>query len=174
LSPGTVTVSGAASGTSLAIDSGVANGIADTATLSLAGAGPSAFGIADLGTSVNEKVAALLLGGTPQSFGLTYGSLSSSAAIKSNAYFAGTGIVTVGLAGDYNQSGEVEAGDYVIWRKNQATYGGSAGYDLWRQNFGNVAGAGAGSNLGGNQAVPEPGTLLLALAGVLLTCAGRQ
>ena len=37
-------------------------------TLSLAGSGPSAFGIADLGASVNEKVAALLLGGTPQSF----------------------------------------------------------------------------------------------------------
>jgi fibronectin-binding autotransporter adhesin len=174
LNPGSnVTVSGAASGTSLAIDSGVANGIADTATLSLAGAGPSTFGFADLGAGVNEKVAALSLGGTPQSFGLTYGSLSSSAAIKSDVYFAGTGIVTVGLAGDYNHSGGVEAGDYVMWRKNTASFGGSAGYNLWRQNFGN-GGPGAGSGLGGNQAVPEPGTLLLAVAGSLLACAGRR
>ncbi len=132
-------------------------------------------GIVNVNATFNASTPALSLDGLPQNFGLTYGSLASSAVIKSDVHFAGTGIVTVGLAGDYNVSGEVEAGDYVIWRKNQAGFGGSAGYNLWRQNFGNVAVPGAGSGLGSdNQAVPEPSTLLLAVAGVLLACAGRR
>jgi autotransporter-associated beta strand protein len=171
LSPGNVTVNGGAAGTSLAIGTGVLNGIADTATLSLAGAGPTEFGTADLATGVNDKVAALLLGGAPQAFGLTFGSLSSSAAIKSDAYFAGTGVITVGTAGDFNQSGEVDAADYVTWRNDSAAYGGAAGFDLWRANFGNLATPGAGSGLGEHPAVPEPNALLLFVVGALLKCA---
>ena len=54
------------------------------------------------------------------------------------------------LPSDYNLSGEVEAGDYIIWRKTLGTdvanYSGADGsgngnvgpedYDLWRANFG--------------------------------------
>jgi fibronectin-binding autotransporter adhesin len=142
-------------------------------TLKAIGVGVSG-GTLNLGAN-NASVGALSLAGSPQNYGLTYGSLASSAAIKSNVYFSGTGIVTVGTAGDYNHSGEVEAGDYLIWRKNSAAYGNSAGYDLWRQNYGNIAVPGAGSGLvSGNQTVPEPGTLLLAMVGVLLACAGRR
>jgi hypothetical protein len=68
----------------------------------------------------------------------------------------------------------VDAADYVMWRANSAAFGGSAGYDLWRQNFGNVAAPGGGASLGESQGVPEPGTLLLAAAGVLLTYVGRR
>jgi hypothetical protein len=140
---------------------------------SLQGINISSGSIVGVNTS-NVSTTALSLGGTPQNYGLTYGSLASAAVIKSDVYFGGTGIVTVGLAGDYNSSGEVEAGDYVTWRKNTAAFGGSAGYNLWRQNFGNVFVPGAGAGLSGNQAVPEPATLLLAVIGVLLARVGRR
>ncbi len=79
----------------------------------------------------------------------------------------------VGLPGDFNSDGKVDAGDYVSWRKNNGTNNAlpndnglgtpitSAHYDLWRANFGNPPGSGSGSGLAGNQAVPEPATLVL-------------
>ena len=130
-------------------------------------------GIVNVNTS-NVSTTVLSLDGSPQNYGLTYGSLVSSAAIKSNVYFGGTGTITVGTAGDYNNNGQVDAADYVVWRANSAAFGGSAGYNLWRQNFGAVSVLGAGASLGGNQAIPEPGSLLLAVVGVALACVGCQ
>jgi hypothetical protein len=57
-----------------------------------------------------------------------------------------------GLPGDFNEDGRVNAADYVVWRKTDGT---PAGFNAWRANFGETAGAGADS------AVPEPSTLLL-------------
>ncbi len=63
------------------------------------------------------------------------------------------------LPGDYNGDGTVDAADYVLWRKND---GSQAGYDTWRDNFGQPAAGGAGSST-----VPEPATWLsLAIAGL--------
>lgn len=62
-------------------------------------------------------------------------------------------VVSTTLLGDFNSDGAVDAADYVLWRKNPAAYGDLAGYDTWRQNFGNSASAGASSMLA---AVPEP------------------
>jgi hypothetical protein len=70
----------------------------------------------------------------------------------------------VGLAGDYNNNGVVDAADYVAWRDNPGAFGGTpAGYDTWRANFGRTAGNGAGA-LVAAASVPEPavGTLVLA------------
>ncbi len=70
------------------------------------------------------------------------------------------------LDGDYNGNGKVDAPDYVVWRNGDSPDSSQAGYDLWRANFGNSAGSGAG--LGASSAVPEPGSLgllLIALAG---------
>jgi fibronectin-binding autotransporter adhesin len=166
--------SNATNPTKLQIDSTVAsiNAIADTATLTLAGGGTvdvADDGYADLGTGVNERVGALVLGTTAQSNGLTYGSTTSSALIQSDEYFANAGIVQVGLLGDFNGNGTVDAADEVLWSKNQTAFGGAAGYNLWQQNFGNVGGSGLG-----NQAVPEPATVLMLLAGISLACVGRR
>jgi hypothetical protein len=60
------------------------------------------------------------------------------------------------LAGDYNSNGLVDAADYVLWRNDSASHGGATGYDTWRANFGNSAGAGSGA-----AAVPEPSTVIL-------------
>jgi hypothetical protein len=73
-----------------------------------------------------------------------------------------------GLPGDFNQDGKVDAGDYVVWRKNVGsgtplpndgglgTPIGTAHYNLWTSNFGNMAGS-------GSAAVPEPAAYCLAL-----------
>jgi hypothetical protein len=76
------------------------------------------------------------------------------------------GIINFGTTpGDYNGDGNVDAADYIVWRKNQGTMntlsndngiGGTIGmahYNLWRSNFGTTAGSGSTLNAG---AVPEP------------------
>jgi len=65
------------------------------------------------------------------------------------------------VEGDYNANGTVDAADYVLWRKDPASFGGDpAGYNTWRTNFGDASGAGV--NLA---AVPEPTSI-----GLLLLC----
>ena len=66
------------------------------------------------------------------------------------------------LEGDYNEDGTVDAADYVVWRRDNID--GQAGYDLWRANFGMMAGGGGGV---GGSAVPEPAALLLSLLTIL-------
>jgi autotransporter-associated beta strand protein len=81
----------------LTIQSGVLDAIADSATLSLAGGGAAGVaddGFADLGASINETVAALLLGGVMEAPG-TYGSTLSGALFQYDEYFSGAGIITV-------------------------------------------------------------------------------
>ena len=78
----------------------------------------------------------------------------------------------LGLPGDFNSDGKVDAGDYVTWKKNEGTNNalandgglgtpiGAAHYNLWRANFGNPTGAGSGG-LGDAGNVPEPATIVL-------------
>ena len=102
LGTGNVTVNSAnlvfaGSSAKLLIAAGVADAIADTASLSLAGgnaAGVADDGYADLGAGINETVAALILGGTAMAPG-TYGSSTSGALFQFNEYFSGSGIITV-------------------------------------------------------------------------------
>ena len=179
-------------GAGLKINTGVTNAIADLATLRLAGCnaavgctggvpGTADGGYIDLGDGVNEHVAALMLSsdnGTtfaPQVYG-TYGSSASSAAFKLDEYFAGAGILMVGLPGDYNLDGKVDAADYVTWRNSPSAFGGTpAGYNNWRANFGASSGNGAGNALGGSSqtAVPEPTNIALALLGLAAMVALR-
>jgi T5SS/PEP-CTERM-associated repeat protein len=84
-------------------------------------------------------------------------------------------VYIVALPGDYNNNGVVDASDYVVWRKNQSTTnvlpndptGGTidiAQYNTWRTHFGQTAGSGAASSLGGlGSAVPEPSSAGMAL-----------
>ena len=44
--------------------------------------------------------------------------------------------LVVGLTGDFDQNGSVDAADYVWWRKFDGT---PATYESWRSNFGNTA-----------------------------------
>jgi hypothetical protein len=68
------------------------------------------------------------------------------------------GILSVGLTGDFNLDGMVDAADYVVWRKNGGT---PEEFSAWRANFGRSAASGSGS--ASNASVPEPASLLLLL-----------
>ena len=46
-------------------------------------------------------------------------------------------------AGDYSQNGNVDAADYVVWRKGLGTTYTQNDYDTWRAHFGQTAGSGA-------------------------------
>src|SRR3954467_12394859 len=104
LGTGDVSVFSSVGGSELQIVSGVTNGIANSATLSITngasggGLGSAALvangGFVDLGTGVNETVNMLRLNGALQTPG-TYGSSSSNATFKLDSFFSGTGVVTV-------------------------------------------------------------------------------
>jgi autotransporter-associated beta strand protein len=182
LGTGNVTVTG--TGSFLTIDNGVADGLNNGATLSFANGG-----LLNLAAGVNERVGALSFEAGLQPNG-TYGSSQSNAVNKFDEFFSGTGILTVGpaiLAGDYNNDGVVDAGDYVIWRKNVGqpsqtlpndTAGviiGNAQYNVWRSNFGSTSALPGSGSIASGGAVPEPssiGLLMLALATV--TTIGRS
>ena len=91
-------------------------------------------------------------------------------------YQGGTGndvvlvCAALGVPGDFNSDGKVDAGDYVIWRKADNTNNalpndnglgvpiGASHYALWRANFGNPPGSGSGL---GVAEVPEPATIVM-------------
>jgi hypothetical protein len=91
------------------------------------------------------------------------------------------------IPGDYNADGDVDTADYIVWRKTlgQAAVQGlgadgdtngtidEADYTVWRSNFGATAAGAAAVDASGatGSAVPEPGTLMLAYAGLAIwTC----
>jgi hypothetical protein len=75
-----------------------------------------------------------------------------------------TNFVPGGLAGDYNNDGNVDAADYVVWRKNPGNHGGDpGGYNTWKENFGESFGPGAG----GGAAVPEPASVAMTVVTLL-------
>jgi hypothetical protein len=77
-----------------------------------------------------------------------------------------TGSLAVGLAGDFDGNGKVDAGDYVVWRNGLGTTYTQNDYDVWRAHFGQSLGSGAGAD--GNAQVPEPTAALHLLSAVLL------
>lgn len=103
----------------------------------------------------------------------------------------GLTLAPVGVPGDYNGNGVVDAADYVVWRDtldsttdlraNGDNTGASEGkidaadYQYWTTRFGNTSGSGGGSVAGGNTAVPEPSSIaMLLVAGLsILGCRVR-
>jgi hypothetical protein len=90
----------------------------------------------------------------------------------------------VGVPGDYNANGTVDAADYVLWRNYQGTTqvlpndptGGIIGttqYTTWRSHFGQTSGSGAW-NVETLSAVPEPAAMTLISAASLLAAVRRN
>jgi hypothetical protein len=81
--------------------------------------------------------------------------------------------IPVGLPGDFNLDGIVDAADYVLWRKGLGTIFSQNDYEVWRAHFGETlaGGAGAASGSAGASsdpvATPEPSCLFLACCGWL-------
>jgi hypothetical protein len=78
------------------------------------------------------------------------------------------GSPALGVLGDYNNNGTVDAADYVVWRKNLNTTAPlpndvtagvtAADFTVWRINFGKTLVAGSGVAF--TRAVPEPPTIV--------------
>ena len=79
-----------------------------------------------------------------------------------------TGVISIGIAGDYNNNGTVDSGDYVVWRKGLGTTYSANDYSVWCANFGQTAGSG-GSAVA-NASVPEPATLVLLMLAAAAGC----
>jgi len=103
---------------------------------------------------------------------IAYGTLSGSvanlgapvgpSAFQYSLSDTGTSIVLsvtpVGLDGDFNLDGSVDAADYVVWRQGLGATYTQADYDTWRAHFGQTAGSGT------SEAVPEPSAIILVLS----------
>jgi T5SS/PEP-CTERM-associated repeat protein len=94
-----------------------------------------------------------------------------------------SGVLTVGVPGDYNHNGTVDAADYTVWRDTLGQTGAglaadgnhdqlidTADYNLWKANFGQAAGS--GSHTTGS--VPEPATAVMLSLGMLAIFGPRR
>jgi arabinogalactan endo-1,4-beta-galactosidase len=75
--------------------------------------------------------------------------------------------------GDFNEDGFVDAADYTLWRDGMGTAYDVDDYSDWLANFGSV-GSGAGGGIGSSASVPEPGMLMLFVAGIFFTAYCRR
>jgi autotransporter-associated beta strand protein len=72
--------------------------------------------------------------------------------------------VVFDLAGDLNHDLAVDAADYIWWRSNNGT---TEEFMEWRENFGNTVPEGSGLGGDAGAAIPEPGSLVIALCALL-------
>jgi hypothetical protein len=80
------------------------------------------------------------------------GTWASDTGIPITSYFLNS-------PGDYDSDGDVDAADYVVWRK---TDGMPAGNNAWRSHFGEPTGSESNASVHGT--VPEPSALLMIIA----------
>jgi len=68
-----------------------------------------------------------------------------------------------GLAGSFTGNGVVDAADYTRWRDGLGGTYTQAHYDVWRGNFGAIAGSGSSATAPdrASTGVPEPTSLVL-------------
>ncbi|MEX0611556.1 MAG: hypothetical protein WD229_05520, partial [Pirellulales bacterium] len=78
------------------------------------------------------------------------------------------------LPGDFNQDGNVDAADYIVWRHGLGTTHTSDDYDIWRTHFGETAGGGAAAIGVLNAAVPEATGFVLAMTGIIIGLASAR
>jgi autotransporter-associated beta strand protein len=134
-------------------------------SVSLTNAGGMAAGTYKLIDYLDSFTGNIVNLGTPT------GPAGFSYALQDNATNTSIDLV-VTSTGDYNGDHITDAADYVLWRKTPNAFGGDpAGYNIWRSKFGTSTGS--GSTLA-SHSVPEPGTMLLLMAGIAFTRLDRR
>jgi hypothetical protein len=68
------------------------------------------------------------------------------------------------LSGDFNNDGQVDVADYVVWRKGLGTTHSLNDFDLWRARYGDSPSGGASSS----EPIAEPASVLLLSSGALV------
>jgi hypothetical protein len=86
-------------------------------------------------------------------------------------YTTGTISVAVGIPGDFNQNGIVDAADYVVWRKYVGTTYAQADYNTWRAHFGQTAGSGTSHTA---PSIPEPPSFSMFILALLFAAPRRK
>ena len=76
-----------------------------------------------------------------------------------------------GLAGDFNSDSVVDAADYVTWRKGLGTNYILSDFYIWRANFGTTI---PGSGAAFIAAIPEPASVVILLAALVLSAPSRR
>ncbi len=74
--------------------------------------------------------------------------------------------LSIGLAGDFNTDGVVDAADYAVWRDGFGQQYTTIDYDIWAANYGRT--------LSGSLAVPEPAAIAVALFAIALSSPVRR
>ena len=128
------------------------------------------------GTVLNLGAPINIAGGAPVASDFTFTYSLSTGQMLQGVVKLGTLPSPVGVPGDYNGNGVVDAADYVLWRKggplqNEVATIGSVtpeDYTAWRARFGNTSGSGSSAMV--NSEVPEPTTLTSAV--LVLVCLG--
>jgi hypothetical protein len=131
------------------------------------------------GSSLFSQTGAVLdgtAGSAIQSFRISaYGTGSSSNGSK-ELFFDNLSVTSTAITGDYNNNGNVDAADYVVWRRSLGAIGSglpadgngnntvdAGDYTVWRSHFGAASGsASAAVN------VPEPSSEFLSIASASL------
>ena len=108
-------------------------------------------------SSLTEATAVSADGNTIVGFGTHNG--------NTEAFRAFVPISVAQLPGDFNHDGNVNAADYVVWRKGLGITYTQNDYGVWRAHFGASLGPGSGSSLPSAEplsgTVPEPASLAL-------------
>jgi hypothetical protein len=117
----------------------------------------------------------------------THSQFQSATEMVASAWYSAwidAGSPALGVSGDFNNNGTVDAADYVVWRKNLNTAGPlpnditpgvtPADFNVWRTNFGKTLAAGSGVAFASE--VPEPPTIvpLLTMMAILSLCPARR
>jgi hypothetical protein len=111
-------------------------------------------------------------GGVSGTFAETFLPTLDEGLLWSIDYLASSVLLAVampGLPGDFNEDGQVDAADYIVWRIGLGTTYTQADYDVWLANFGQTSGGGASIAASFVHAtVPEPAALTLAMVATVL------
>jgi hypothetical protein len=121
------------------------------------------------GTVLNLGSPFNIAAGTPVASDFTFAYSLSTGQMLQGIVKLGTLPTSVGVSGDYNANGIVDATDYVLWRnggplQNEVATIGTVtadDYSAWRARFGNTAGSGSGMLTAAP--VPEPATMTSSL-----------
>jgi hypothetical protein len=87
------------------------------------------------------------------------------------AVYADMGYPMANLFGDFNNDGDVDAADYVVWRRLLGTAFTPAYYNIWRSSYGSTSAPRAISN---RSALPELPTCVLLMLAAIFSFAQRR